>query len=281
MPDHKEPHFFAYHSKDLDYRGPGDDWLNRAAVTGKEAYLDLFADAPIDAVTGEASAMYLYEERAAKQIREMCPGVRLVAVLRNPVDRAYSSFMHLRRDDREPLSSFRDALDAEDLRVQNGYAPLWHYRRMGLYTEQLARYGDMLDDGRLRVYLFDDLIANPMDVLDDVLHHIGVDPSVDLDASKRYNASGVARSQWLHNFVSRKHPVKEWFKHILPDSLQETIGRTIKSANLADKPRLPDNVRQELAAFYEPEIRRLQDVTGLDVSHWLQGASSEERASPT
>ena len=134
----KEPKFFALGGERLDYRGPGDEARMRgASVTSLEDYRELFRGVSTETAVGEASTLYLYSERAAARIKHHVPDVKLIAVLRNPVDRAYSDFLHLVRDGIEPLTDFPQALEAEESRIRSRWAPMWHYRRRGFYHPQL------------------------------------------------------------------------------------------------------------------------------------------------
>ena len=99
MPDIKETNFFALEGTRADFKGPGDDeCLNRLAVTDLESYERLFEGVTDQVAIGEASPLYLYHPEAPRRIKALIPHTRIVAILRNPTDRAFSSFMHLVRD---------------------------------------------------------------------------------------------------------------------------------------------------------------------------------------
>ena len=84
----------------------------------------------------ESTPFYLYLPAARRRIAEELPDARLLVVIRDPIDRAYSNWMHLWVDGLEPIGDFVDAWRAEDERVAAGWAPFWHYRRLGRYGEQ-------------------------------------------------------------------------------------------------------------------------------------------------
>src|SRR5215218_4707583 len=89
----KEPKFFCFEGERPNFRGPGDDEeINRKCVTTIDAYRALFDGVACEKAVGEASSMYLYYPKAPERIDHHVAGVRLIAVLRNPVDRAYSSY---------------------------------------------------------------------------------------------------------------------------------------------------------------------------------------------
>lgn len=91
---------------------------------------------------GEASPLHLHlhDAQTPRRLKAAVPDVRLVAVLREPVTRAYSVFSHLVRNGREPAASFAEALALEDEQIAAGWEHIWHYTRMGRYAEQLRRY---------------------------------------------------------------------------------------------------------------------------------------------
>ena len=104
MSDIKEPHFFAFKGKNIDFCGPKDQETMRQYVVSKwSEYKELFCGAKDVKAIGEASAMYMYSDEAARRIKQYLPNVKLIAILRNPIDRAYSHYLRMRRVCREPL----------------------------------------------------------------------------------------------------------------------------------------------------------------------------------
>ena len=139
MPDAKEPNFFAYEGQTLAVKGPGAGFINNS-LTRLEDYAALFAGAPDGAICGEASPLYLYEPTAPGNIHRHIPDARLVAILRNPVEQAFSHFLYASRLSVETLDSFTDALGREAERRAQGWQPLFGYSAFPRYGEQLARY---------------------------------------------------------------------------------------------------------------------------------------------
>ncbi|TCJ15544.1 sulfotransferase, partial [Rubrobacter taiwanensis] len=150
----KETNFFALEGQRVAFRGPGvEERINAWTITELSEYERQFAGVRGERAVGEVCPLYLYSERAAERIKRHVPEVRLIAVLRDPAERAYSSFLMLRRSGREPLEDFAAALEAEDRRVAGGWEYAWHYRRAGYYHEQLSRYYALFDPAQIRVYL--------------------------------------------------------------------------------------------------------------------------------
>ncbi len=190
MSELKETNFFALEGGRPAYRGPGDDeTINRLSITDLDAYCALFEGIAGEHAAGEASPLYLYDPRVPDRIRGCVPHVKLVAVLRHPVHRAYSAFLHARRDGREPLGDFGEALRAERARIRGGWEHLWHYRAMGFYGRQLERYLEIFPAERIHVLLYDDFVADPVGALQGCFRFLGVDDSFVPDTSMRPNVS--------------------------------------------------------------------------------------------
>lgn len=228
----KETNFFAYEGRPPRCTGPQDDrYVNAFSLTTREQYAAQFAGARDERAHGEASPLYLYDPGVPERIRRRVPDVRLIALLRQPADRAYSAYLHTRRDGREPLEDFSAALAAEPQRIAAGWEHLWHYRAMGCYAEQLARYRRVFDPDRLAVFLYDDLLADPSRVLAACMALLGVDATFRPDLSERPN-----RADSLGPVPAALHP----------------------------------HVRDELTKEFAPDIARLEVLLDRDLSAWLR-----------
>jgi hypothetical protein len=266
----KEPKFFAYEGEKLDFRGPGDQEFNGSVVTDIEAYRALFAKASSETAVGEASPLYLYIPKAPQRISHHVPEAKLIAILRNPVERAYSHFTQMVRDGREPLDDFSQALRAEEGRVGDNWAFGWHYKRMGFYHAQLERYFDAFGRDQLKVYLYEDLKTDPVGVLTETFRFLGVDDAFVPDMSLKHNVSGIPKSQALHAFIRQSHPIKSVFKPFVPERLRLRLKTNLKSRNLRQPPPLSPEARKELVEVYREDILKLQGLIRRDLSTWLE-----------
>jgi len=275
----KEPKFFAFEGEEADFRGPSPedspgDTSVPWAITDLEAYRALFDGVTDETAVGEASTIYLYyNEKACERIRHYAPEAKLIAVLRDPAERAYSHFLFMRSHSREPLTDFARALDAEAERVREGWWPAFHYARTGFYHEQLSRYSELFGWDRIRVYLYEDLQADPSGVTRDMFRFLGVDDTfVPDDVSVRYNPSGIPRSERLYALLySGFRRARPYVEPHLPNGLRQRVPRvvaTLKHRNL-DKPRLSTEVRGRLIEEYRDDVLKLQELIGRDLSSWL------------
>lgn len=274
----KEPRFFALEGEKPNFQGPADPWgINRCRYTDIEPYRDLFEDVSGEKVIGEASTLYLYSEKAPERISHHVPDAKLVAVLRNPVERAYSAFTFMVRDGREPLSDFARALSEEEARIADNWGPEYHYRRRGFYFPQLKRYFDRFDRGRIQVHLYEDFRSDPAGVARSIFRFLEVDYDFAPDVSANHNVSGIPKSETLQSLyllLRRPNPVKAALRPLFPAKLRRgtralALG-SIQSRNLAKPPRMSPEIRAELSEAYREDILKLQDLLQKDLSGWLE-----------
>ena len=140
------------------------------------------------AITGEASPYYLYHPQIAGRIAATLPDVKLIVLLRNPADRAYSHYQLTVRSDREPLS-FQEAIRKQDQRLRrsreraNGDDPyrsrayrLYSYVDRGIYVDQLRAYDAFLAKQQMLVLKSEDLFEKTQETYDVVLRFLGLSP---------------------------------------------------------------------------------------------------------
>lgn len=263
----KEPHYLCSDQFPDHFTGPGDEGFSDNIVRHREPYLDLF-QSPGDATRlGEASVYYLYFPGAAERIRELNPSAKVIAVLRDPVARAFSAYLHTTRDGREKLS-FEDALAAEPQRRVDGYQPLWWYRELGYYSAQVRRYLEVFDESQIRIFLYEDL-KDTQRVMREIFEFLGIGLDALVDTSIRYNVSGVPKSRWLYEFFAKPNILKNVVKPLLPVGLRQRLGHQAKAMTL-QKVELQPATRTMLQEGYRDDIRELESLLGRDLSRWLK-----------
>lgn len=268
--DIKEPGFFAFEGQRPSFEGPGDRKFNRGCVTTLSRYQELFSHAVAQPALGEASTVYLYSREAPQRIRRYLPDVKLLAILRNPVERAHSGYRYLVRDGLEPLPSFESALQAEEARIAANWQHIWHHQRLGLYYDQLRRYFDLFSPDQIAVCLYEDFQASPLAVMRTMFSFLGVDPSFAPDISVRHNVSGAPKSRLLHAALARPNAAKNLIKGLLPAATRRRMRARLMEHNIVPtRADIAPATRRYLADFYRDDVLRLQSLIGRDLSHWL------------
>ena len=161
----KEPHFFSPDA----VQKPG----THQRVGDWDGYLRLFAGATGEIAIGEASPSYLWDRQSPRLIREKIPDAKIIIVLRDPVDRAYSHYLADVRLGWQGMP-FLEALQADADQLQKGWGISHLYLELGEYSEQVARYLETFGQDAVTVLLFDDLKRDAHSFISGVLQFLGV-----------------------------------------------------------------------------------------------------------
>lgn len=270
----KETNFFAFENKILDFKNENNELagINNSSINSYDKYIEEFKKANHKAV-GEVSPWYLYfAKESSENIKKYIPNVNLIVILRNPVDRAFSSFSHLIGDGRETRNNFCDALLEEESRIKRNFAPLWHYVTAGFYFEQLLEFYKRFDDSQIKVFLYEDFIRDPDEIVRNLFDFIGVDSSIELPESIHVNKSGVP-SNWIGKFLLSKSFSKDALKIVLPNKISERFHTSEIRKKLLDKSltriHIKESDRDFLEKIYKDDILALQDLINKDLTHWL------------
>jgi hypothetical protein len=267
MSRRKEPNFFAFDRQRPRFRGPGDcTILNRDALWRLDDYLDQFTAARPGQVVGEISPRYLGTPGAAERIRHWLPEARLFAILRQPADRAWSHFSMRRRDGFEPCQQIEDALADEPRRVRENWGAGRYFER-GLYARDLQSYLEQFPRERIRIYLYDDLVADPAGLFRDLFEFLGVDPAFVPDMTHRPNPSGDLRNPVLR-WLWTKPGTRSFVRPLLPKALRQRVSSWMVRRPLVRR-QMPPETRASLTERYRDEILRLESLIGRDLSSWL------------
>ena len=269
MSPHKEPRFFALEGETINYQGP-EDLTTHRYVMDIETYRALFDRVTNEVAVGEASPRYLYSSKAAGRIHDYIPHTKLIAILRHPVDRAYSNFSALRREDVEPFTDFTQAMAAEKERIDNNWSPRWHYKQKGFYYTQLKRYFYLFNRNQIKVYLYDDFKANSISVVQDIYRFLGVDNTFVPNTSQKHNVSGIPRNKALHQFLKQSNPLRGLLHSLVPAQLRQQVKTNLINLNLRKNQPLSPEVRKQFIEEYREDIIKLQDLIQRDLSHWLE-----------
>jgi hypothetical protein len=252
----KEPNFFA-HEKITELMRQAERVPN--AIDNMDTYLELFSKVSNEKAIGEASPLYLGSTIAAQRIKEAIPDVKLIAILRHPVEAFYSDH-HMRiRDGRKVEGDFQKRFKEVENRIRSGEIS-------GLmYYAQLKVYYDLFDSLKIRIYLFEDLINNSKALMQDIFRFLGVDDTFFPDTSEMHNVGGIPKI----------HKLNELLKRILKRrKIQKTpflrnVLLTLQRVNMTQIPPLSSELKSELTDILREDIQNLGKLINRDLSSWL------------
>jgi hypothetical protein len=240
-------------------------------------YLDQFEPAGSKRAIGEASGAYLYAPAAAGGIRQcLGPNVRIVMILRNPIDMAYSLWGHMVREEAENLPFF-DALDAEESRMAD---PEFHrssktwgyncaYRARARYAPQVANYLRTFEREQVRVFIFEEFFADPARGYAELCRFLDVSaehrPTFDA-----FNRAGVLRSARLQKLLDQPTRLKELVKALTPDLPRAKLKARLSELNYRVQrlPTLSALERERLWQSFADDVSELEALLGRRLDCW-------------
>jgi hypothetical protein len=269
----KEPKYFMCGDAPPPfYVGPGDAHSRREWIWRRDEYTGLFAGIPDDVLCGESTPFYLFDKEAHRRIADQVPDVKLIAVLRDPVDRLYSNWMHLWVDGLEPVSDVVTACEREHDRVNAGWAPFWRYVELGRYGEQLQHLQKWVDKEQIMVLRYRDLVDDPEQTVDGVCRFLGIAEGQVQSIPRDNTRPFVADSPRTRQF-GRLLRAGAWIGAAFPPQIWRQISQPVLARlhrdSLEGRPKLQPGARRQLLEYFRDDIYLLEELTGRSFGDWL------------
>ena len=220
---------------------------------------------------GEASPWYLHMPKASERIKHYIPEAKLIAILRDPVERAYSQFgMHLGFN-YEPIADFTQAIRAESEPIRSNWSPRWYYKQRGFYYAQLKRYFDLFERNQIRVYLYEEFQTNSLNILQDIFRFLGVDDTFMPNTDRKHNVTLMPKNKALYQFLTQSNPMKSILQSLLATPTAPAVCTQTQKAELGQEAsvatrKYDGNLSKNIVKIF----LKLQDLIQRDISHWLE-----------
>lgn len=248
----QEPHFFS-----KEY-GRGLDW-----------YSSLFSSLDQWKIVGEKSVSYMTNPGAVKRIHSILPEVKLIFVLRNPIDRAYSQYKANVQRGTEYLS-FDRALDSEHRRrkfFKNNYS----YLERGYYAIPLNRYYSLFNKDQIHVVIYEEFVKNPKEILDGICTFLKVEGEFieRMDFSRRYNVSRLPKYRYPQFFVMI---FRKFAPNLFSKGFLGRIVNSLEKLNLVEGtfPALDEELRNKYNKVFEKSNYELEKLIQKDLKVWRE-----------
>ena len=266
-PSFKEPHFFD-NSKNYQ---KGKQWYLKSYFTNIESAQ----------VIGEFTPSYLSSLASPKRILETFgPKIKFVAILRNPIDRAYSHYLHTKRDEHEALEFLDAVLNENDRLTQFNKIEdelsfsRFSYIYQGQYAQHINNYLNYFSIKQFHFVLFNDFINKREETIQSILSFLGIDNNYELDINITSNKSSIARSKSLKRFIKNDSIIKRAAKWIIPSLVfRQKIRNLIHASNNKTQAKTPlseDERKLVYDKFFEQEIIMLEKILNLNLNHWKE-----------
>lgn len=256
LPETKEPFYFL--------SSPLPPHLRYEHCTGDlEAYKRLYRGAEGYRAVGDCSASYLWDEAAAYGIHAVAPNAKIIAVLRDPIDRAYSEYLMAIMNGSESLPLL-DALKTDYARKSKDFWLARLYVELGMYHDQIKRYFDLFGRDQVLVLMFEDLVKRPEQFYASIAAHLGIAPDKFDESGNLREKNAYRMPRFLPLYHLMVSPTSQALRRkLLPESVRKWMRN---SAFLQynpllfgkRKPPLDSESRDYLQAIFEPEVLRLE-----------------------
>jgi hypothetical protein len=243
----------------------------REHVWRRADYEALFDAAPPGALRGESTPLYLYDPDAMRRIHQAIPHVKLIAIVRDPVERSHSNWTHLWSAGLEPIGDFVQACAEEQRRIDAGWASFWHYTGLSRYGEQLEHVFSLFPREQVLVLRYRLLIDEPAATLDKICAFLGVETGL-LTEIPRENVTAHPERTLAHRAVSLGMRASDAVGRLLPGSAATAATHRLErflQRDARERQPLGWDQRQALLPAFADDVRTLESVLGEDFSDWL------------
>lgn len=262
--DNLSPALLRYHrlrSKDRTAEQPQE-----RLYSSWEEYLKLFKNVTDQVAIGEATAAYLWSETAAANISTRIPDAKIIIMLRDPAERAFSQYLHQVAVGLVN-STFREHIEqclANRERIFSAHYPLLE---VGLYRKQVQRYFDFFPQDKVRIYWYEEDWRQPARLLTDIFQFLGVDPSFSPDTSRKALERRAPRFPFAYHFAMRLD-LTHRIGQIIPAAWRAPLRKLLFKRGTSLKMEEAD--RRFLVEYYRDDIVALGSLLNRDLSAWLR-----------
>lgn len=270
IPEIKECRFFS--EMPGNFKGVGAAFQNDV-INDIDNYQKLFEPGKKLKVRGDISNDYLfYHRRSTENIKKyLNKDVKIIIILRNPVDRAYSNYLHHVSLGWEKIS-FEEAIIAEPMRKAKQWAWPWYYLETGKYHDQVKTYLENFPN--VKVFLYEDMKSTKQ-ILVEIFEFITVNTNVPIDTSRIYHKASIPVFNSLTEFLRGNNPVKDFIRPLIKKFFSIEKREKIKGSILrlnqshSGKP-MQETTRLFLVEYFKEDILKLEKLIHKDLSGWLK-----------
>lgn len=256
----KELHFF---NKNHGFHKPNAKWRYRHK--GWEWYKKHFKHCKQGQIIGEVDPLYIYEKQSLELIKENFPNIKVIISLRNPIERAFSFYFHLKskKKYRGLFSSFEEALKKEP-----------EFKEWGLYSRYVKNCYEIFPEQNILVLIYDNLKKDPLNFIQKIYGFLGIQknfvpPCLDYKVNV-----GVVRMSPLSKVIQKAHNFLKRFR--LGRNLWKFLKKIGFRKKYLDKliirvkspPTMKKDTRAKLENFYKKDVEKTEELVGKSLRCW-------------
>ena len=272
FPHVKEPNYYSSvdsRIKEHYLKPKKDKKYQYKIVRSSDVYFSLFEDSKNFKIVGESSTSYIWDKDAAQKIHNDFPEAKIIIMLRNPIKRAFSHYLMLRKSGQEKETDFYEALKTDKKREPKFWGKgAFLYEDLGFYYTQVERYYKVFKKENIKVIIFEDFVENAKKGLLDVFQFLQIDESKidDVDFNRKHNQFVAHKSKLSRTIVQAINKAGS-FKNLVPLSLRNRVKERFffKSDS---KPKMCDESQKYLNEVFKKEILKLEELLDINLEIW-------------
>jgi hypothetical protein len=262
----KEPHFLI------------NDEIGKeripVGIFSKREYINLFLAGKERKYRGESSVMYLmFPEIVVPKINnQFGKDCKIIIMLRNPIERAYSGFYHVKRHNiKEECRDFKSAWTISEERYFSSLemTPASRYKELGLYYKQVKSYLDGIRN--VHIVFYDDYKNDFQSEMNKIFEFLNIN-RIQIDSQYKYMVGGWHwENDMIKNLMMKKNSVRSFFKLFIPfKSFRKMIRKKIHTFFTSEVPEISNDDREMLREFYREDIKQLSILLERDLNYWTE-----------
>jgi hypothetical protein len=266
MPNQKELHFFTQPQIYKLNKGPKDKVVKQSHIKSEKEYLELFKSVKDEIAVGDASPSYINYPENFGMIKQYLNDPKVIVIVRDPIDRAYSNYLHLKRELRETMDFFR-ALKNEDSRREESYSDFWYYRFNSTYYKKILMAKKTFSN--VLVLTAEEFKRNPEITLKKVYSFLGVKLIVKKQALEtKFNVGGYYKKNLITSLIFQPSRFKNALKKIIKPTrgIKMLVSRFSRLFQIK-QPSIDQDSLNYLKKHFSKEINNLKKMN-IDVSKW-------------
>lgn len=259
MSSQKEPDYFS--DKAINEQGM---YYGKNRVDKLDKYESLFVQKE-SVVYGEGSVSYLFYDNVAEDIKKYNPNAKIIIMLRNPIERAFSHYL---MDYRLGLisDSFENIITKKS-KHKNAHLFYQQYIEVSKYAKQIQRYLDFFEKENILFIDYEDFKKNVSKTVDKVYDFLNISTEFAADINTKYNTFTMPKNKgirFIYSFVFLRKVLTFLFPIYLVKNIRFLLFKADK------KPELLKETRSQLRIIFNDDIKKLEEVLGKDYSKWIK-----------
>jgi len=244
----KEPRYFG--NEKMEYNA------KLSVIKEEKKYLKLFEGIKDEKIIGEATPGYLRSVEACQLIYKKIPDARILISLRDPIDRVYSDFLM-----RKKLGNEKSTMQQVIKKIikENNYSKE-PYLQPSFYYKNVKRYLDTFGEEQVKIIIFEELIKNTNETMQDILKFLGINYKFQQSKEKKYNVYGTPRGK-LGEFIIRNKTIEKIARKIISPKIRLYVRDDILIKK-SKKPHMEENNKEFLQEVFNEDVQKISRLLG-------------------